>query len=55
MRVMSDEELDQLPGAASQCLTSIVATAAVGGLFGGIGAIIGATAAASGPNCLGWW
>ena len=55
MRTMSDEELDELTGAAGDCVTSIVATAAVGGLFGGVGAIIGAAAAASGPNCLGWW
>lgn len=52
---MSDEELEHLSGEAGQCLTSIVATAAVGGLFGGVGAIVGAAAAASGPNCLGWW
>ncbi len=55
MRVMSDEELDQLPGAAGDCLTSVVTTAAVGGLFGGVGAILGAAAAATGPNCLEWW
>lgn len=55
MRVMSDEELDQLPGAANDCLTSIAFTAAVGGLFGGVGAIVGAATAATGPNCLGWW
>lgn len=55
MRAMSDEELEQLPGAAGDCLTSIALTASVGGLFGGVGAIIGAAAAASGPNCLGWW
>ncbi len=55
MKVMSDEELDQLSGAAGDCLTSVVTTAAVGGLFGGVGAIIGAAAAATGPNCLAWW
>lgn len=55
MRTMSDEELDELTGAADDCLTSIAYTAAVGGLFGGVGAIIGATAAATGPNCLAWW
>ncbi|MES3016638.1 MAG: hypothetical protein V4721_02615 [Bacteroidota bacterium] len=52
---MSDQELDLLPGAAGDCVTSIVATAAVGGLFGGVGALLGAAAAATGPNCLGWW
>lgn len=55
MRIMSDEELDQLPGAAGDCVTSIAYTAAVGSLFGGVGAILGAAAAATGPNCLAWW
>lgn len=55
MRVLSDDELEQLPGGSGECLTSIVMSAAVGGIFGGVGAIIGAAAAASGPACLGWW
>lgn len=55
MKPITDEELEQLPGEAGNCVTSIVATAAVGGIFGGVGALVGAAAAATGPNCLGWW
>lgn len=52
---MSDEELDQLPGAAGDCLTSVALSASVGGLFGGVGAIIGAAVAVTGPNCYALW
>lgn len=55
MRPMSDEELDLLPGGVNQCAASIALTASVGGLFGGVGALVGAIAAATGPNCLSWW
>ena len=55
MRPMSDDELGSLAGGVDQCAASIALTASVGSLFGGAGAIVGAVAAATGPNCLGWW
>ena len=55
MRPMSDEELDVLPGGVDQCLASIALTASVGSLFGGVGAVVGAVVAGTGPNCLAWW
>ena len=55
MKELSDERADALKGGVSQCGYNIVASATVGGLFGGAGAVVGAVVAATGPSCLGWW
>lgn len=55
MKVISDEELDQLSGAAGDCLTSVALSASIGGLFGGVGAIVGAAIAVTGPSCYEIW
>jgi len=55
MKELTDREADELKGSVSQCGYNIAVSATVGGLFGGVGAVIGAVAAATGPSCLGWW
>ena len=53
---LEDSDADQIKGGvAGACITHIAFGASVGGLFGGVGAIVGAVAAASGPACLGLW
>lgn len=57
MRTYSIEEMENLEGGidAGKCVTSIAVSATVGGLFGGIGTLVGAAVAATGPNCAGLW
>jgi hypothetical protein len=55
MKNLSDEVAEELKGGVSQCAYNIGFSAAVGGLFGGAGAVIGAITAATGPSCLGLW
>jgi hypothetical protein len=55
MKDLNDEEANGLRAGVNQCLTNVVFSASAGGLFGGVGAIVGGVAAATGPSCLGWW
>jgi hypothetical protein len=48
-----DDDAGKLIGGTNACLTSVVLSATIGGLFGGAGALIGAIAAATGSACLG--
>lgn len=55
MKDLSNDEAADLKGGVSHCLTTVVFSASLGGLFGGAGSVIGAVAAATGPACLGLW
>ncbi|MDT3401259.1 hypothetical protein [Mucilaginibacter terrae] len=56
MKNLTDEKAKELQGGSAHgCGYNIVFSAAVGGLFGGPGAVIGALAAATGPSCLAIW
>jgi len=58
MKELSDEKAKELIGGSaptSSCAYNIGVSAAIGGLFGGAGALVGAIAAATGPSCLGLW
>lgn len=39
----------------TSCLTAIALTTVAASLFGGVGAILGAGVAITGPKCLDWW
>jgi|GEM_PF-1383100 len=59
MKDLSEEKSALIRGGTFQsmadCGYNIAMSAAVGGLFSGAGAVIGAAVAASGPSCMGWW
>lgn len=55
MKNLTDSAADELRAGLSTCGYNIVASATLGGIFGGAGALIGAVAAATGPSCLAWW
>jgi hypothetical protein len=52
---LSDDEAQGIEGGVSACATHIAFSATIGGLFGGVGAAVGALVAATGPGCLGLW
>lgn len=56
MRKFTMEEMEDLAGGTSaDCAVSIGLSAAIGGFFGGVGTLVGAAIAATGPSCAGWW
>ena len=56
MRKFTLEEMEDLDGGhASDCAVSIGLSAAIGGFFGGVGSLVGAAVAATGPSCAGLW
>jgi len=57
MKHLTDDDAEQITAGSSagNCTYNILASATLGGLFGGAGAVIGAVAAATGPSCLALW
>lgn len=55
MKKLTIERMEQIEGGSTLCAKSMTFSAMAGGLFGPGGAFVGATIAATGPNCLGWW
>lgn len=55
MKRLTIEKMAQLEAGSTTCAKSMTFSAMAGGLFGPAGAFVGATIAATGPSCLGWW
>jgi len=55
MNELTFDELEQHRGGTEDCAKAVVIGAGVGSFFGGVGTIVGAGLAATGPECLGWW
>lgn len=55
MKTLNLHMMATVKGGSSDCLKSMVVMSVAGSFFGGIGSFVGATIAASGPDCLDLW
>lgn len=55
MRELTEKEMEEISFGNMQCAKVIAIGGVIGGFFGGVGAIVGAAIAGTGPDCLGWW
>jgi len=56
MKTLNFKEMEKVQGGGSaECGVALAFSTGAGAIFGGIGALVGAAAAATGPSCLAWW